>query len=54
MPTYPLLQDTGIRTEDGSASIFFKDGSRVDLSTDTIVSVLPEERRIIRYTSQKE
>lgn len=39
MPTYPLLQDTGIRTEDGSASIFFKDGSRVDLSKDTIVSI---------------
>jgi hypothetical protein len=39
MPTYPLLQDTGIRTEDGSASLFFKDGSRVDLSTDTVVSV---------------
>ena len=39
MPTYPLLQDTGIRTEDGSASIFFKDGSRVDLSRDTIVSI---------------
>ena len=42
MPTYPLLQDTGIRTEDGSASIFFKDGSRVDLSRDTIVSIAGE------------
>lgn len=39
MPTYPLLQGTGIRTEDGSTSIFFKDGSRVDLSRDTIVSI---------------
>ena len=39
MPTYPLLQDTGIRTENGTASIFFKDGSRVDLSRDTVVSI---------------
>lgn len=42
MPAYPLLQDTGIRIEDGSASIFLKDGSRVDLSRDTIVSISGE------------
>ena len=37
--TYPLLKDTGIKTEDGSASIFFKEGSRIDLSRDTITSL---------------
>jgi hypothetical protein len=39
MPTYPLLQNTGIRTEDGRASISFKDGSRADFSRDTIASI---------------
>lgn len=39
MPTYPLLENTALRTEDGSASIAFKDGSRVDLSRDTIATV---------------
>ena len=39
MPTYPLLENTALRTEDGSASIVFKDGSRVDLSRDTIATV---------------
>ena len=39
MPTYPLLNDTGIKTEDGVASIFFKDGSKVDLARDSVVSV---------------
>ena len=42
MQTYPLLRDTGVRTENGSASIFFKDGSRVDLSRDTVVSISGE------------
>jgi FecR protein len=42
MSTYPLLQDSGIRTEDGRASIFFKDGSRVDFSQDTIASITGE------------
>jgi len=42
MPTYPLLQDTGIKTEDGSATISFKDGSRVDFSRDTIASITGE------------
>jgi hypothetical protein len=40
MPTYPLLNDTGIKTEDGVASIFFKDGSKVDLSSGSVVSVV--------------
>lgn len=39
MPTYPLLHDTGIKTEDGIASILFKNGSRVDLSRNTVVSI---------------
>lgn len=39
LPTYPLLENTALRTEDGSASIAFKDGSRVDLSRDTIATV---------------
>jgi hypothetical protein len=42
MPAYPLLQNTGIRTEDGTASIFFKDGSRIDLSRNTIASITGE------------
>jgi hypothetical protein len=49
MQTYPLLQATGIRTEDGSASIFFKDGSRVDLSRDTIATIAGE---VPNYTIQ--
>ena len=40
MPTYPLLNDTGIKTEDGVASIFFRDGSKVDLSSRSVVSVV--------------
>jgi len=39
LPTYPLLENTALRTEDGSASIAFKDGSRVDLSRDTIATI---------------
>jgi len=42
MPTYPLFQGTGVRTEEGSTSVFFKDGSRVDLSGNTIVSITGE------------
>lgn len=34
-PGYPLLQATSLRTEDGVASIYFKDGSRIALSKDT-------------------
>ncbi|MEW6107708.1 MAG: polysaccharide biosynthesis/export family protein [Nitrospirota bacterium] len=33
--TYPLLQDTAIRTDEGTASLYFRDGSRIDLSKDT-------------------
>lgn len=43
MPTYPLLSDTGVKTEDGVATIFFKDGSKVDLSRDTVVSVVSRQ-----------
>jgi hypothetical protein len=39
MPTYPLLNNSGIKTEDGIAAIFFKDASRLDLSRETIVTV---------------
>jgi len=42
VPTYPLLQGAGIRTEEGSTSVFFKDGSRVDLSGDTLVYITGE------------
>ena len=30
--TYPILQNTGLRTDDGTASLYLKDGSRIDLS----------------------
>ena len=36
-PTYPLFQDTGIKTEEGNSLVFFKDGSRVDLSRDSLI-----------------
>lgn len=36
---YPLLQGSAIKAEEGSASIFFRDGSRMDLSKDTVTSV---------------
>ena len=39
LPTYPLLENTAIRTEDGNASISFRDGSRVDLSRDTVATI---------------
>jgi hypothetical protein len=39
MQTYPLLQNTGIKTENGSVSVFLKDGSRFDLSGNTLVSI---------------
>jgi|PlaIllAssembly_1097288.scaffolds.fasta_scaffold56667_2 hypothetical protein len=43
LPNYPLLQGTGVKTEqDGSASVFFKDGSRVDITCDTIVTIAGE------------
>jgi len=37
--TYPLIQNTGIKTDDGSASIYFKDGSRVDISKNSFVMI---------------
>jgi len=37
--SYPLLQNTGIKTGNGSASLFFKDGSRVDIAKDSLALV---------------
>jgi len=37
--TYPLLQNTGIKTGDGSAALSFKDGSRIDLSKNSLALV---------------
>lgn len=37
--TYPLLQNTGIKTDDGSAGLYFKDGSRIDISKDSLAVV---------------
>lgn len=37
--TYPLLQNTAIKTEDGSASLYFKDSSRIALTKNTIAYV---------------
>ncbi len=39
MPTYPLLEDTNIKTEGGTVSFFLKDGSRIDLGKDTTAVV---------------
>ena len=39
MPNYPLLQDSNIKTEDGTASLYFKDGSRIDLGKNTTAVV---------------
>ncbi len=36
---YPLLQNTGIKTEEGSAALYFKDGSRIDLSRNSLALV---------------
>ncbi len=36
---YPLLQNTGIKTEEGSAALYFKDGSRIDLSKNSLALV---------------
>jgi hypothetical protein len=38
-PAYPLLPDTAIKTEEGAASIYFKDGSRVSLSKESAAIV---------------
>jgi len=37
--TYPLLQNTGIKTEEGSAALYYKDGSRIDLSKNSLAVV---------------
>jgi hypothetical protein len=37
--TYPLIQNTAIMTEDGMASLFFTEGSRVDLAKKTIAVI---------------
>jgi len=37
--TYPLLQNTGIKTDEGSAALYFKDGSRIDLSKNSLAVV---------------
>ncbi len=37
--TYPLLQNTGIRIDEGSAALYFKEGSRIDLSSNSLVVV---------------
>lgn len=37
--TYPLLQNTGIKTDDGSAALYFKDGSRIDISKDSLAVI---------------
>lgn len=37
--TYPLLQGTKIKTGEGSASLHFRDGSRVDLSKNTMAVI---------------
>lgn len=42
LETYPLFQDSGVRTEDGSVSFYLKNGSRMDLSKDTVVSISGE------------
>lgn len=37
--TYPLLQNTGIKTDDGSAALYFKEGSRIDISKNSLAVV---------------
>ena len=37
--SYPLLENTGIKTEDGTASLYFRDGSRTDISKNSLASV---------------
>jgi len=46
--TYPLLQNSAIKTDNGSASLYFKDGSRVDLSDNSaaIISGSPSDYEI--------
>jgi len=37
--SYPMLENTGIKTEDGTAALYFRDGSRADVSKNSIASV---------------
>lgn len=37
--TYPLLQNTVIRTDDGSAALYFKEGSRIDIAKNSLAVV---------------
>jgi hypothetical protein len=37
--TYPLLQNTGIKTEEGSASLYFKEGSRIDIAKNSLAVI---------------
>lgn len=38
-PSYPLLQDSVIKTESGFASLFLNDSSRVDMSKETVIAI---------------
>jgi len=37
--TYPIIENTGIKTADGTASLYFRDGSRSDIAKDSLASV---------------
>jgi hypothetical protein len=37
--SYPLLENTGIKTADGVAALYFRDGSRADISKNSIALV---------------
>lgn len=37
--SYPMLENTAIKTEDGTAALYFRDGSRADVSKNSIAAV---------------
>ena len=37
--TYPLLQNTGIKTDNGSAALYFQEGSRIDISDNSLAVI---------------
>jgi len=37
--TYPILENTGIKTADGTASLYFRDGSRAEIAQNSLASV---------------
>lgn len=37
--SYPLLENIGIKTEDGTAAVYFRDGSRTDIAKNSRASV---------------